>query len=106
MTPVGVWRGTSVCLVRPSACKDEIVVYRIARTNTADSIALDGRKIVRGEEEEMGVLACRFTPPNALLTCVMPQGTWQFRVSKDSLVGELRLSNNTKVRDVRTSRAP
>ncbi len=106
VTPVGVWRGTSVCLVRPSACKDEIVVYRIARTNTADSIALDGRKIVRGEEEEMGVLACRFTPPNALLTCVMPQGTWQFRVSKDSLVGELRLSNNTKVRDVRTSRAP
>ena len=106
VTPVGVWRGTSVCLVRPSACKDEIVVYRIARANAADSIKLDGRKIVRGEEEEMGVLACRFTPPNGLLTCVMPQGTWQFRVSKDSLVGELRLPDNTKFRDVRTSRAP
>lgn len=106
VTPVGVWRGTSVCLVRRSACKDEIVVYRIARASTADSMALDGRKIVRGEEEEMGILACHFTPPNGLLTCIMPQGTWQFRVSRDSLVGELRLRNNTKFRDVRTSRSP
>jgi hypothetical protein len=48
-TPVGIWRGTSVCLVRPSACKDEIVVFRIAHTKAADSLTLDGRKIVRGE---------------------------------------------------------
>ena len=104
MTPVGVWRGTSVCLVRPSACNDEIVVYRIARTTAGDSLTLDGRKIVRGEEQEMGVLTCRFTPPN--LICAMPQGTWQFRVRNDSLVGELRLLDNTKFRDVRTIRAP
>ena len=32
--PVGVWRGTSLCLVRPSPCNDEIVVYRIARKNS------------------------------------------------------------------------
>ena len=42
-TPVGTWRGTSVSLVRPSACKDEIVVYRIARTNAPDSLRLDAR---------------------------------------------------------------
>ena len=64
--PVGVWRGTSVCLVRASACKDEIVVYRIAHTKAADSLTLDARKIVRGEEQEMVVLTCRFTPPNGL----------------------------------------
>ena len=106
MTPVGIWRGTSVCLVRPSACHDEIVVYRIAHTNAADSLTVDARKIVRGEEQEMGVLTCRFTSPNGPLTCAMPQGTWQFRVRNDSLVGELRLSDNTKFRDVRTIRAP
>jgi hypothetical protein len=105
-TPVGTWRGTSVCLVRPSACNDEIVVYRIAHTNAADSLTVDARKIVRGEEQEMGVLTCRFTSPNGPLTCAMPQGIWQFRVRSDSLVGELRLSNNTKFRDVRTVRAP
>ena len=106
MNPVGIWRGTSVCLVRPSACNDEIVVYRIAQTKAADSLTLDARKIVRGEEQEMGVLTCRFTSPNGPLTCAIPRGTWQFRVRNDSLVGELLLSNNTKFRDVRTTRAP
>jgi hypothetical protein len=106
ITPVGVWRGTSVCLVRPSACNDEIVVYRIANTNAADSLTMDARKIVRGEEQEMGVLTCHFAPPTGPLTCALPQGSWQFRVRGDSLVGELRLSDNTKFRDVRTIRAP
>jgi hypothetical protein len=67
---------------------------------------MDARKIVRGEEQEMGVLSCRFTSATGSLTCAMPQGTWQFRVRKDSLVGELRLSDNTKFRDVRAARAP
>jgi hypothetical protein len=106
INPVGVWRGTSVCLVRPSACNDETVVYRIAHTSVADSVTMDARKIVRGEEQEMGVLSCRFTSPTGSLTCAMPQGTWQFRVRHDSLVGELRLSDNTKFRDVRAARAP
>ena len=106
MIPVGVWRGTSVCLVRPSACNDEVVVYRIAQTSAADSLRLDARKIVRGEEQEMGVLTCRFTSPTGSLTCAIPQGTWLFRVHNDSLVGELRLPDNTKFRDVRTIRAP
>jgi hypothetical protein len=105
-TPVGTWRGTSVCLVRPSACKDEIVIYRIARTNAADSLTMDARKIVGGEEQEMGVLTCHFTSSTESLTCTMPQGTWQFRVQKDSLVGELRLPDNRRFRDVRTIRAP
>jgi hypothetical protein len=105
ISPVGLWRGTSVCLVRPSACNDEIVVYRIAHTKAADTLTMDARKIVRGEEQEMGVLTCRFTSPTGPLTCAIPQGTWLFRVRNDSLLGELRLSDNTKFRDVRTSRA-
>ena len=105
-TPVGTWRGTSVCLVHPSACHDEIVVYRIARTNAADSVTVDARKIVRGEEQEMGVLSCRFTSPSGPVTCAMPLGTWQFRIRNDSLVGELRLPDNRKFRDVRAMRSP
>ena len=104
--PVGTWRGTSVCLVQPSACHDETVVYRITRTNVTDSLTMDARKIVRGEEQGMGVLACRFTSSTGWLTCPIPHGTWQYRVRNDSLVGELRLPDNTKFRDVRASRAP
>jgi hypothetical protein len=99
---VGTWSGTSVCLLRNSACKDEIVVYRITQMKSADSVAIDARKIVNGEEEDMGVLSCRFVSATGQLTCVLPLGTWHFTVSKDSLTGELRLSDGTRFREVRT----
>ena len=105
LTPAGTWRGTSVCLVRPSACNDEIVVYRITPRKTADSVAIDARRVVRGEEQEMGVLTCSATP-SGQVTCTIPQGVWQFSVRNDSLTGELRLRDNTRFREVRTIRAP
>ncbi len=104
MTPLGTWRGASVCLVRPSSCNDEIVVYRIAAMKAADSVAVDARKIVRGEEQEMGVLGCRLVPLSGQLTCTIPQGVWHFRVHNDSLTGELRLPDNTRFREVKVKR--
>ena len=104
-SPVGVWRGTSLCQVRPSSCNDETVVFRISRANAADSLAIDGRRVVNGQEVEMGVLACRFAPAGAQVTCAMPNGVWRFTIRADSLVGELRSRDSTKVRDVRTSRS-
>ena len=103
--PVGVWRGTSLCRLRPSPCKDEIVVYRIARVNASDSLSVDARKIVNGQEEEMGVLGCRSAASGAQLTCTMPNGVWRFTIRGDSLVGELRLPDNRKYRDVSTARS-
>ena len=46
--PLGVWRGRSLCLVKPSPCHDEVVVYRITGVRGSDSIAVDARKIVDG----------------------------------------------------------
>jgi hypothetical protein len=103
--PIGTWRGTSLCQVRPSACHDESVVYRITRTTVRDSLAVDGRKIVDAAEVEMGVLGCRFDAPSARLRCPIPNGVWQFTIRGDSLVGELRLPDGTKTRDVRTARS-
>jgi hypothetical protein len=104
-SPIGMWRGTSLCLVRPSPCNDEIVVYRITRANASDSLSFDARKIVNGLEEEMGVLGCRFQPASAQVACGIRNGMWRFTVRGDSLTGELRLPNGTKYRDVRTARA-
>jgi hypothetical protein len=105
-SPVGIWRGTSKCLVRPSPCNDEIVVYRITSAGPADSVSIDARKIVNGQEEEMGVIGCRFATVGATLTCAMRNGgAWRFTIRGDSLVGELRKPDNTKFRDVRTARA-
>jgi len=103
VNPVGVWRGTSKCTVRPSACNDEVTVYRIARLNASDSLTIDGRRIVNGQEVEMGVLVCRSAASGAQVTCAMPNGVWHFTIRGDSLVGELRLPDNRKSRDVRTA---
>lgn len=102
---VGVWRGTSLCRVHPSACKDESVVYRITRVNASDSLSFDARKIVNGQEEEMGVLACLPGASVGQLTCTMPNGVWHFTIRGDSLVGELRLPDGSKYRDINTARS-
>ena len=104
-SPLGVWRGTSLCLVKPSPCNDETVVYRITRVKRSDSLAVDARKIVNGHEEEMGVLRCAVGTRDETLTCTIPRAVWRFTIRGDSLVGELRLSDNTKFRDVRTARS-
>ncbi len=107
-SPIGTWRGTSTCLVRSSPCHDESVVYYITRSGNADSVAIDARKIVGGQEDAMGVLACGVTASdstNVAVTCAMRNGVWRFRVRGDSLVGELRLPDGTKFRDVRAVRA-
>jgi quercetin dioxygenase-like cupin family protein len=106
VSPVGTWRGTSVCLVRPSACNDEIVVYRITPMKTADSVSVDALKIVRGEEQDMGVLSCSLVARGGQLACAIPHGTWRFLARNDSLTGELRLPDNTRFREVRAVRAP
>ena len=103
--PVGVWRGTSLCLVRPSSCHDEVVVYRISRANAIDSLTMDARRIVNAREEEMGALGCRLAAQEASFACAIPNGVWRFTVRRDSLVGELRLSDSTKFRDVRAARS-
>jgi hypothetical protein len=103
--PIGTWRGTSLCLVHPSACHDEIVVYRITPMKATDSVSIDARKIVGGEEQEMGVLTCHLARPSGQLTCPLPQAIWYFRARNDTLTGELRLRDNQRFREVRTIRA-
>jgi hypothetical protein len=94
-----------VCTLRPSSCNDEVVVYRITRVNTSDRLSIDARKVVNGQEEEMGVIGCRSAASGAQLTCTMPNGIWRFTIRGDSLVGDLRLPDNRKYRDVRIARS-
>ena len=60
---------------------------------------------MNGQEEEMGILGCRQTASGAQVTCAMRNGVWRFTIRGDSLVGELRLQNNTKYRDIKTARS-
>lgn len=104
-SPIGTWRGTSTCLVRPSSCNDEVVVYRITPLKAADSLSVAAFKIVHGEEQDMGTLGCVLTNADGQIRCAIPRGVWQFSIHGDSLTGELKLPNETKFRDVRATRA-
>jgi hypothetical protein len=104
-SPIGTWRGTSACVVRPSACTDEAIVLRIARKGGHDSLSVDGRKIVDGSEVGMGAMDCQLNASRGYLTCVVPDGKWRFRARRDSLVGQLRLQDGTWVRDVHAIRS-
>jgi hypothetical protein len=103
-SPLGTWRGTSLCTVRPSSCNDERVVYRVTPLASHDSVSVDARKIVNGQEEPMGALRCGLDMTRRQLTCAMPNGVWRLEARGDSLVGDLRLPNDTKFRDVRATR--
>jgi len=49
----GIWKGTSLCQVKPSACHDENVVYHISK-KSANVYTIQANKIVNGAEADMG----------------------------------------------------
>src|SRR5437764_13781539 len=85
--PLGVWRGTSLCLVRPSSCNDESVVYRITQLAARDSVSIDARKMVNGQEEEMGVLGAGVERSGTRITCTMRNRVCRFTARGDRLPG-------------------
>ena len=103
--PLGTWRGSSRCVVRPSDCTDETIVYRIVRKGINDSLSVDARKVVDEREQEAGLLACQLNAPRAYITCLVPEGRWRFTVRHDSLIGQLRLLNGTWVRELHAVRS-
>lgn len=54
----GVWTGTSLCQIMPSACHDEQVVYRISATGPR-RYRIEAYKLVAGKEDFMGALDMR-----------------------------------------------
>lgn len=109
----GAWKGTSICLLRNTACHDEVVVYHISRL-APDSAGITPlrvtmNKIVNGTEEDMADLApCTFINATGALHCPMPPtvrpGDWNFTLNGDRLDGGLWTSGGTKFRDIHVKR--
>ena len=98
---LGSWTGTSLCLVRPSACNDEKVVYDIAEAKGGFDVKAD--KVVNGERQWMGTLSC--TGDETRITCAIPKGTFAFVREGDKARGELVLADGTKFRTIEIARA-
>ena len=111
----GIWRGTSKCLVQPSACHDEVVVYYINRTDPdsgqTGQLFVTANRITNGVEVDMGTLGpCTFTQKTSALKCPMPAGLkpgeWRFILRGDSLDGGLWTPGEVKFREVHVRRSP
>lgn len=99
----GIWKGTSLCQVKPSACHDENVIYRISRGSTEKIYTIQMNKIVNGTEEEMGPLDVVYDKVKKTLTGETKDrqgraGIWLFRIDGKQMHGTLTINKNTLFR--------
>jgi len=99
---IGVWRGQSLCTVKPNPCHDENVVYYSARApKKAGTLAMTANKIVDGKEGLMGILECTWDAARASLRCPVPNGgAFLFQLDGRAMVGVLELADGSHFRRV------
>jgi hypothetical protein len=94
---IGTWEGESKCTVLNSPCHDEHVIYEIAQEKdkaAANSLKMDGYKVVNGERQFMGTLRCEYESAKKLLSCTSRGKNfddWRFSLSADTLQGTLTI---------------
>jgi len=99
----GIWKGTSLCQVKPSACHDENVVYHISK-KSATVYTIQASKIVNGAEEDMGTfdsVVYDKTRQTLRFTMKDQQGrnsVWLFRLDGMQMHGTLTMNENTLFR--------
>jgi len=95
-SPLGDWRGESICVVRESACHDEDSLYhftKLAEKPGWFSIKLD--KIMNGKAITMGSMECSYDTAKQSLNCAFPRGVMRFIVSANKMEGTMTLPDGT-----------
>jgi len=101
-SPVGTWRGTSICTPGHPSCHDEVVVYRIRAVG--ERFEISASKIVQGQEELMGDITCDYVADTRVLNCPTAYGLWNFTISGATMTGTL-VARGELYRRVSVSRA-
>ena len=103
---LGDWRGTSVCQVRESTCRDEDSLYHLARiAETPNRYSMKGDKIVDGKAISMGTVECRYNEVASDLTCDLPRGVLRFTVHGNKMEGTVTLPDGTVWRKLALTKA-
>jgi predicted RNA-binding protein len=80
-------------MVAGSPCRDEHVIYEIARDEKSAGEKIDAYKVVGEQKEFMGTLQCRYNADKNNLSCSggnpQKKGDWEFVVSGDTMRGTL-----------------
>jgi hypothetical protein len=104
---VGEWRGDSTCVAKNTACRDETVIYRIAKIpEKSGYLSVSADKIVNGNAVNMGTLEFRYDQDRDLLICEYSQGRWQFKVDGRKMEGTLTRADNSVFRSVILRKEP
>ncbi|HYJ64016.1 MAG TPA: hypothetical protein VEV62_09760 [Parafilimonas sp.] len=101
----GIWKGTSLCQVKQSACHDENVVYHISK-KSANVYTIQASKMVNGAEVDMGTfdsVVYDETKQTLRFTMKDQQGrvsVWLFRIDGIQMHGTLTHDGNILFRVV------
>jgi hypothetical protein len=107
---LGTWRGTSICVNRKvaPACKDEMIVYDVQRSEKPKTAILKAYKIVDGQRLPMGELEFVYGDKDGCwrseLSTPRVHGVWCLVVEGRSLTGSLRvMPDDVEVRKVQAT---
>ena len=104
---VGTWRGESRCVLKQSACHDEVIVYRFARGKKPNTLVASADKIVDGKALNMGELDCTVDVSGSAIECPVPngKGTFRYQIHGRALSGTLTLTDGTLFRRVTATKS-
>jgi len=102
---LGDWHGTSLCLVKPSACHDEEALYHVkSAPDKPGKLFLQADKIVDGKPDYMGDADCAYDAAKKLLRCDFPKGYVELTLQGDRLEGAMFLPDKTRWREIKLRR--
>lgn len=104
-SPLGDWRGMSVCQVKPSGCHDEDSLYHVRQRRTkGGEFELQADKVVDGKRVTMGAGPCDLDVSGQLV-CAVPGGaSLRFHVHGDQMNGVMRMADGTVWRKITLKR--
>ena len=87
----GNWKGTSLCQIKNSSCRDEFVVYHISKNSGNNSYRVSASKIIEEKESDMGTIDFSFDPKQKTLYLIdsVQQVRWEFKVTGKEMHGTL-----------------
>ena len=101
---LGDWHGTSLCLVKPSACHDEEALYHVKVSSDQSILSLQADKIVDGQPVTMGTSDCSYDLAKKLLHCDLGKGYVELTLAGDRLEGAMFLQDKTRWREIKLTR--
>jgi hypothetical protein len=100
-SPVGVWRGESLCATRAPSCHDERVVYYVeAVADKPDSVFIRADKIVEGKAITMGSGPWRYDRARHTISMESEQRLWLLNINGKRIEGTLTVPGNVVFRRV------